>query len=481
MRSAPQHRPAWWPWALCLLASLATACRTPPPTPPAPPANSLLITGVSIVDPAAETTSPTSDVLISDGVIVQIAAAGSISPQLAARHLAADGLYALPGLIDVHAHIGDGGLGRQTKEDRRRALHQFVDYGVTTIFVPGGGGGNDHHLADWKTYCAEATSVCPGLYGSGALITAPGSHPIGTIWGMPDDTDPQVIYERGAIAVAEEDPVEPVLDTKVAMGVDAIKIVIEDGIGPRYPMPRLSKRKVAELVDASHQRGLRVFAHVSRPSHVIDGVEAGIDGVMHSSEDPLEDSLLATMAEEKVFYVATLALYQGFIDHAFQRWDPEPFALQGVSPRALASLEDENSRQPADTPEGATAIEAALRDNLRRAAAAGVPLALGTDVNNPRVFPGYSAHQELALMVDAGLTPAQALTAATVGGAAFLEQEESLGKLATGYRANLLLLEDNPLDDIRHTRSLREVVIDGLTHARWSARTSRRDSPPAKP
>ncbi|MEM1204916.1 MAG: amidohydrolase family protein [Acidobacteriota bacterium] len=475
MRADPKRRRArWWDpsWVACLASTcLVLGCREPVPT---PPVDSLLITGVSIVDPSAETASPASDVLVAGGVIVEIAPAGSISPERAARQIPAEGLYALPGLIDVHAHLGDGGIGRQTDEDRRGALRQFVDYGVTTIFVPGGGGGNDQKLGEWKRYCAEAASVCPNLFGSGALITAPGSHPIGTIWGMPDDTDPAVIYERGAVAVAEDAPVDSLIDTKVALGVDAVKIVIEDGLGPRTPMPRLSKRKIAELVDVSHRRGLRVFAHVSLPSHVADGVDAGIDGVMHSSEEPLADSLLATMAEEGVFYVATLALYQGFIDHAHQRWDFEPFAVQGVSPRALASLEDEGYRsRPVDTPEGAVAIEAALQDNLRRAAALGVPLALGTDVNNPRVFPGYSAHQELALMVAAGLTPARALAAATEGGAAFLGQDETLGKLAPGYRANLLLLEGNPLADILNTRSLRGVLVDGVVQKSDATRTSR--------
>ena len=440
--------------------SPAEACTAPAADFSAAATESLLITGVSIADAAANATSGPRDVLITGGTIVEVAEAGTIVSNRAATVLLAEGMFAMPGLIDVHAHIGDGGLGDQSQQDREGALAQFVRYGVTTIFAPGGGGGNDDQLAQWKERCQAGELLCPGVYGSGALITAPGSHPIGSIWNLPDDVDPTIVYQRGAVAVAEDEPVGPLLDRKLALGVDAIKIIIEDGIGPRYPMPRLSNAKIAELVEASHQRGLKVFAHVSMPEHVADGVAGGIDGVMHSAEEAIPDAILAEMARREVFYVATLALCDRFFDLAHGRFEQETYATAGVSKRALASLEGFRGT-PFETPEQARPVEAAVRDNLRRAAAAGVPLALGTDVNNPHVFPGYSVHEELALMVEAGLTPAQALAAATTGGAAFLDKTSSLGRIAPGYEADLIILHRNPLDDVLNTRTLESVIHNG--------------------
>ena len=237
-----------------------------------PHEHSLLITGVALIDPGSSRIPSPRDILVEDGTIIEVAKAGAISPDRAASVLQAEGLFALAGLIDVHAHIGDGGIGAQTQSDREGALAQFVRYGVTTIFAPGGGGGNDDQLAQWKARCGAGEIPCPGVYGSGALITAPGSHPIATIWNLPNDVDPQVVYERGAVAIDEDDPVGPLLDRKLALGADAIKIIIEDAIGPTYPMPRLSAAKVAELVQESHDRGLRVFAHVSMAAHAEDGV-----------------------------------------------------------------------------------------------------------------------------------------------------------------------------------------------------------------
>lgn len=453
------------PWLMIgLIASVAIACapRSEPEGSPKPAVDSILITDATIVLPVENRVTEPRDILVSEGKIVEVAAAGSILPSLAASVIDAEGLYALAGLIDVHAHIGDGGRGAQSEVDRQGALGQFIRYGVTTIFAPGGGGGNDHQLASWKDRCAAGEFPCPGLYGSGALITAPGSHPIGTIWGFDDEADPARVYERGGVALAEDAPVGPLLDRKMAMGVDGIKIIVEDGIGPRYPMPRLSKAKIASIVDEAHSRGLQVFAHVSQPQHIADAVEGGVDGVMHSSERPIPDVVLDKMARQEIFYVATLSLYDGFIDHAFGLFEQEPFALAGVSPRALASLEDEAWRNsPHDTQEEALAFERALEDNIRRVAEAGVPLALGTDTNNATVFPGYSAHEELALMVKAGLSPARALAAATAGGAAFLQKEKTLGRIATGYEADILLLAGNPLEDILLTRALHTVLDDG--------------------
>ena len=375
-RASPRSASGWI-LSILLALGLTSACSERPNTQPTPSDDSLLIVGVSIVQPAQGTASPPRDILVADGKIVEVADAETISRERAATVVRAEGLFALPGLIDVHAHIGDGGLGPQSEIDREGVLAQFVRYGVTTIFVPGGG--NDDELARWKQRCGTGELLCPGVYGSGALITAPGSHPIGTIWNLPLDVDPAVVYERGAVAVGEDEPVDALLDRKLALGADAIKIIIEDWGGM---VPRLSNARLSELVRASHARGLQVFAHVSLPEHVADGVANGVDGVMHSAEAPISDETFGEMAQNRIFYVSTLSLYDGFFDRALGRIEQEPFAIAGVAERALASLEGFRAT-PFETPEQVRSVQDALRDNLRRATGFGVPLALGTDVNMP--------------------------------------------------------------------------------------------------
>lgn len=442
--------------ALAALAGLGSAPAEPPPPP------SLVITGIAIVDTETGTISPPRDILIADGRIVAIEDAGHVARERAATIVDGAGKYALPGLIDVHAHLGDGGARAQTDEDREQALRQFLRYGVTTIFIPGGGSGNDDDLAAWRARCAAGEVACPGLYGSGAIITAPGSHPISTIFGLSADADPAAVYERGANALGATEGPEALVATRIAKGADAIKIAIEDGPPPWYPRPRLSDEQVAALAHVAHHRNVPIYAHVGRAAHVASALDGGVDGIMHAPLEPMPEPLLRRMADARMVLVATLSLYDGIADWTAGRVEDDPYALAGVSKDALDSLGQPGFLAAApESPEDTEGYVKSAGDNLARAAALGVPLALGTDTNNPFVFPGYAVHEELALMVAAGLSPAEALRAATSGGAAFLHKKERLGRLAPGYEADLLILRANPLGDITGTRAIDMVVSDG--------------------
>ena len=425
----------------------------------------LLITGGRLLNFEDSALVELNDILIDDGVITKIAPHGEISQGSAENAIDARGLYLMPGLIDVHAHLGHGGLAENTDEDREEALAQFVRYGVTTIFVPGGGGGNDEQLQAWKKYCKVEENICPRVFGSGNLITAYGSHPITTGWGFPADVDPAIVHERGALAMNENDSAALVIERKVAAGVDAIKIVIEDGPGPFAPKPKMSRDLATRIVTAAHAQDLSVYAHVSLPSHIDDALAAGADGVMHSVEEPLSEETLAAMHSAQMFFVPTLALYDGFRDQALGNREQEPYAASGVSTKALRSFDVEDYWVMLQgSPDGEAEFFAVLEDNLVRVDAAGIPVALGTDTNNPQVFPGYSAHEELSLMVGAGLTPSSALSAATVGGATFLGREKDIGRIAVGYRADIIGMRGNPLEDIENTRDLVLVVRDGRSY-----------------
>lgn len=422
----------------------------------------IVVLGVSIVDAARGTVSPPQDILIEGGRIATITPAGTAPAPGGARRIDAAGLFAMPGLIDVHAHVGEGGIAPQDDTTRARALRQFLRYGVTTIFVPGATGAGDAAFAELRQRCRSGVSECPGLYGTGSILTAPGSHPVSTIFAMPDDVAAEIVEARGVTVLRAERDIEALVAAKAAAGVDAIKIIIEDGPPPWYPKPRLSDEQIARVIAAAHARSLPVYAHVSSARLTRVAVEAGIDGIMHGPIEPLPDDVISRMAERRTWYVPTLSLYDGILTWARKQREADPYALAGVEPSAIESLTAPPFLASAAEDEaGAREYVAHASENLRRAAAAGVPIALGTDVNNPFVFPGYSVHEELVWMVRAGLTPAQALRAGTAGAAAFLRASDRIGAVAPGFEADLVLLSGNPLERIENSRRVAAVIADG--------------------
>ncbi len=456
------HR-SWWACVpLMLLASAFLVAQSPAPTPGASRHASIVIAGVSIVDPERGTTSAPQDIVVEDGRIATISPAGTASAPSGATRLDGTGRFAIAGLIDVHAHVGEGGIGPEDDTTRSRALRQFLRYGVTTIFVPGATGAGDAAFPELRRRCRSRAMECPALYGSGSILTAPGSHPVSTIFAMPDDVAPEVVEALGVTVLERGRDIEALVAAKAAAGVDAIKIIVEDGPPPWYPKPRLGDEQISRVIAAAHARSLPVFAHVSTSRLTRVVVEAGIDAIMHAPVDALPQDVIGRMAERRTWYVPTFSLYEGILTWARRQRESDPYALAGVEPSVIESLAAPSFLAAAAETEAA-ALEYLRHgsENLRRVAAAGVPIALGSDVNNPFVFPGYSAHEELTWMVRAGLTPAQALQAGTAGGAAFLRASDRLGAIAPGFDADLVLLSGNPLDRIENSRSIVAVIAGG--------------------
>jgi hypothetical protein len=174
--------------------------------------------------------------------------------------------------------------------------------------------------------------------------------------------------------------------------------------------------------------------------------------------------LVARMRRQGTWYVPTLSIFYGF-EHldAPERLE-DAFLQTGVSRRTLRSLEHPlfrfGFRQTLRGYDVSAWLDVSLR-NLARLHEAGVPVALGTDASTPFNFPGYGAHVEMMLMSRAGLSNADILRIATGNGAALLGIDDQVGTIAPGRIANLLVLQRNPLTDIRHTRSLDRVVLEG--------------------
>lgn len=427
----------------------------------------LVVTGATLLDGTGAPPRPGTTIFVRGDRIVAIEDDAEAVVPAGARVLDAAGRIVIPGLADLHVHFGTGGFEGRDEGTTERVLRQFLFYGVTTILNLGATGGRPDEILELRRRQEEGELTAPEIHATGGLITVPGSHPVGTIMFPPEGADPSTYdwAQRGVWVVASPAEAREVVSRLAAAGMDGIKIVVESGPTPfGDDHPQMPPEIVEAVVAEARRHALSVYAHASSVDELEVAVEAGVRAVVHLVHDPGVPSpeLLARMHEKDVYYLPTLSV---FISPGV--WgDPaeslsDPFLRAGVEERVIESLL--RSPRAPTAPPSAEDWENRRRvlRALRAAHDAGVKVVSGTDTANPFVFPGYSVHHELALMVEAGLTPMEALLTATRRPAEMLGKDDELGTIEPGKRADMLILAADPLADIRNTRTLETVIRNG--------------------
>ncbi len=434
--------------------------------------NGLFLQNAILIDVESGTAIPNSHVVIRGDSIVDVLEGENPDVPDGMEVYDARDKFIMPGLIDVHVHLAmhwhliSGDFSPRDSLVTRAALEQFVRYGVTTVLTLGGGGANDEQVVELKQMERNNAIISPLLFAAGNQITAPGSHPITTIMRLSADTGQERLHQAGVITIAEDDDPLPIVENKKRLGLDGVKIIIEQGPPPFYPNPRMSAETASKILKQATELGLPVYAHTESYDEFTDAVNLGVHGVMHSVLDTLirDPGLIERMKQEGIWYVPTLSIFYGFnyLDNPERLNDD--FLQAGVSKRVLKGLEHPLFRfgfggtiRKFDVSKW---LETSIQ-NLKLLQNEGVKIALGTDASTPFNFPGYNAHIEMELMTHAGLSNAEVLRIATIHGAGFLGIEDQAGTIAGGKVANLIVLKENPLADIRNTRSIEKVILKG--------------------
>lgn len=425
----------------------------------------LAIIGATLIDGTGSPAKPNRTILIRDGVIQEITDATANPLPDAVKVIHAPGQSVIPGLADMHVHFGSGGFIPRRSNENELTIDQFLHYGVTTVLNVGATGGSRTDIQ--RLRARQRTGELPGLriYATGDMLTIPGSHPIATIMHVPESADPAT-YDwslRGVAVVATPDEARAVVARNMTDGMDAIKIIVESGPTMYGEHPQMPPEMIRAAVDEASAQGGFVVAHISSLDELEACIDAGVHGIMHTVAEPPfpKQKHWAAMKAQDIFYVPTLSLHGSLLS---THWEHEaelsdPFLTAGVEPAVLASVQQFRGK-PGTPAQRREAWNQILR-SVKSAHDAGVRLALGTDTNNPRVYPGYSVHRELEALVESGLTPMEAIIIATRSPAEMLRCAADSGTLEPGKRADLLILEKNPLDDIRNTRTLHTVVLGG--------------------
>jgi imidazolonepropionase-like amidohydrolase len=408
-----------------MVVLFAAACAATPPAPHA----TLAITGARVFD--GERLLPKATVLVDGNRIV------AVGPEVAAppgvETVDGSGKTLLPGLIDAHTHVWDGAQ-----------LEQALVFGVTTVL-------DMFTLPEvLKTLRADPRPERADIRSAGVLATAPGGH--GTQYGFPTPT------------LTRPDEAQAWVDARLAEGSDYVKIVIEDGSAVGAKRPTLSRETVAALCKAAHARGKLAVVHVTSLDSARLALEVGADGLVHIFADVMPPPDFGSgVAGHRAFVVPTLGVLRSVFGKANGLETDEALA-PFLAPDARANL-TATFRLRGKGPADAAAAFAAVRQLND----AGVPILAGTDAPNPGTTHGASLHGELALFVEAGLTPVQALAAATSTPARVFGLADR-GQIAPGRRADLVLVDGDPSSDITATRRIAGVWRGGVKLDREAVR-----------
>ena len=353
-------------------------------------------------------------------VLVDGATIVAVGPNLpvpeGAERVPTEGRTLLPGLIDAHTHI-------QMPQQLTRALV----FGVTTEI-------DMFTTAEVAAALRKPANDRAELVSSGVLATAPGGH--GTEYGI----------EIPTVSRPEDAPA--FVDARVAEGSEFLKIVYDDGKAYGASIPTVDAPTLKALVDAAHERDLLAVVHISAQEDAMTAIEAGADGLAHLFFDsPPSDAFIDTATEHGIFVTDTLAVLSSFCDGtrgAALVEDPRFVSLLLPAEQRALSKPFGASVKPSCKP----AMDSAVRLHE-----AGVRILASTDAPNAGTIHGASLHDELALLVEAGLSPTAALHAATAEPAGVFGLEER-GHVATGMQADLVLVEGDPSTDITTTRNI---------------------------
>jgi imidazolonepropionase-like amidohydrolase len=366
------------------------------------------------------------------------------------------GKFVIPGLIDLHTHVSNSDVEMQdpvrffTREGVTRDLKLYASYGTTSVTSLG----TDQKPLVYEIR-AEQRSGRPTMariFTAGRGFTVKDGFPTnkGNVPGIP--------YEPSTPAEAAAQ-----MEELAAEKPDVVKIWVDDRFGDFKKTPiEISK----PIIDGAHKHGIKVIAHVFYLSDAKQLAAAGLDAFGHSVRDTAVDAeLISLMKEHGTWVIPTL--YREWATFMFEEPNQflnDPFFVRGLDEHQKTVLKSPEYHKALTSDKYFPRYPGVLKnakENLKRLADAGVRIGYGTDSGVLTRFEGFGEHMELQLMVEAGMTPAQVITAATKSSAEFLGQEKDLGTLEQGKWADLVVLGADPLANIRNTRQIEAVYIAG--------------------
>ena len=409
-------------------------------------------------------------VLVKNGKIAEVYDGNfPDAKKLNAEAIDAAGKTVLPGLIDMHVHLGapggfyDDWSKFDAQKSYERELEAYLYCGITAVRSAGD---KVDEMLKLRQQFNSGEKLGTELFLCGPLFTAEGGHGTEYAKRLPEIARAGFNAQFLRIPKTQEEARQQV-DELVAKGVNAIKGILEAGV-PGYTFNRMNLDLLRAVVEEAHAKRLPAAIHTGDSRDVIDAVALGADSIEHGSfRDEIPDATIAEMAAKGIAFDPTLSVVEGFTDFSKGKTDLLKRSLvQQVATKELltgtehaaASAEMKSFREQIGR--YPMSMDIGGRD-LVKAWHAGVLLVTGSDAGNFLVFHGSTVQREIELWVAAGIPPAVALQAATGNAARLLRAENRIGTIEKGKEASLLVVDGNPLQDVRALSSISVVFLKG--------------------
>jgi imidazolonepropionase-like amidohydrolase len=392
-------------------------------------------------------------VLVDGGAVERVGRKGEIALPDGGKRIDLTGKTIMPAIVSAHVHPGfQRGLSysaqNYTRETVMDDLNRALYFGISVVNSLGVEKGDV--LYDIRADQAE------GKLGGARLLLA------GRGIGAPNAGPGAAAYANIAYEITTEQQALDAVRELAARHVNGIKIWVDDRGGRAPSLPLNLSRTV---IDEGHRLGFKVSAHIFYHKDAVELADAGVDNFAHLVRDKvMSDELIATMVEKGIYVMPNLGAQERGAHTTVPAWFDEPY-LAGLladtePPELIARIRASFTSRDGAAAARSAATYANLQQSVAKLTAARARIILGSDTGLEDHPFGFAEQKELQLMAEAGMTPGDVIVAATSRSAAFLDLPDR-GVIAPEKRADLLVLDANPLDDIRNTRRIAALYIAG--------------------